>query len=124
MPSVQFSAHAVLRYAERALGFPVEKERNLLAQNTGSSINDVQLLDHLESSRKLDATRIRDFMDSPAVRTMTKLGTGNVITPLGRIVIKDGVVVTFLERTMKRQNQTPRRDGIVWIRGERRSANL
>lgn len=90
-------------------------------------VSDTTLLEHLEDNGMLDADPIRAALDTPMARIaadMACAGECNVVTRQGRIVIKNRTVVTFLEREMKRTNRPQKYHNKVWIRGQRRVADV
>lgn len=125
MSEVSITAHAVLRYAERVLGFPIDHAREMLERSCGVKVSDSTLLQHLEDRAMIDVAAIKARLDTPAVRIAADMGTCNVVSREGRIIIKNRTVITFLERDMSRKVHGPvKRDRKVWIRGQRMMPDL
>lgn len=127
MSHLSITAHAILRYAERVMGFPIDHARQTLERRFGVKVSETTLLEHLEDNGMLDAQSIREVLDTPMARIaadMVDAGECNVVTRQGRIVIKNRTVVTFLEREMKRTNRPQKYHNKVWIRGQRRVADV
>lgn len=117
--SVTISAHALLRYAERALGIPVASERKRICASFGRTLCDPEILELMADQGLINVPALTGRLTTPAVLAAANMGECTVITPEGRIVVKNRIVVSFLARHMKHEHKANRpQDKMYFRRGK------
>lgn len=117
--SVTISAHALLRYAERAMGIPVAAERERICDRFGRALCDPEILELMADEGLIDVAALTAWLTTPAVLAAANMGDCTVITPEGRIVVKNRIVVSFLARHMKHEHKASRpQDKMYFRRGK------
>lgn len=98
MPAHAISAHAVLRYIERAMGVDMDEVRAAIKAADPAAVvtSDGAILAYLEKHRKIAAERVRDHMMTPLVLAAIRGGAKRVRDGGWWFMIEGRTVVTVV----------------------------